>query len=402
MRTIPAKKPAARRATPAQAPVQRAAQGTVPGPLQAGTRIIYEAGDSVVQGVGARMTKDDQGNWVDTRGNRWREDQLKSSGGVGYTALDIVQASPSFVAADVRNFLIGFNNATTLTGGSAVTGNGQVLGDSGMKYWISPARLAQMKNGKSGGHQVRRLPYSAGRNSFNAISISDTTAASYANEIYDLKTGILLSSSRSSSGGSQFTLGAGNTITTGAGASAISHLRFIGTRKKGMPWANSPAPSWAKAGTRLAYNGQVQNVMYNSGFPPAPPTGAAFSCVIHRVAGGCVLVNTISSQDNGRGLPPSTLQSPRVYGTLSSGSLWVPPVALQKLRPGQIIDQDQLTHYNLTYAGIQNGVALFLDQGTTDQWAYAYNPQNGMLVGFDITTRQNNMGEQRRQYRLAG
>jgi hypothetical protein len=87
--------------------------------------------------------------------------------------------------------------------------------------------------------KTSRIRYQIAGKDYNAISITTNTDKVYENEIYDLATGLLLSSSRSYEGNAVAVNNGGN-LGQGRGARFISHVRFMGMRKINVPWANAP------------------------------------------------------------------------------------------------------------------------------------------------------------------
>ncbi|MDQ3812823.1 MAG: hypothetical protein M3347_02600, partial [Armatimonadota bacterium] len=339
---------------------------------------------------------------VDPQGRVWNKKDNRDSGGVAYVTIDIVHATPDFIAADVRSYLIAENNLPTATGGYAFTGNADAFGNPQLTYWMHPARLARLREGREAGQTINRLRYEINNQTYDAVSLTTHTEKIFESEIYDLKTGLLLSSSRSYRGDSVPVATAAGTMGAGQGATVISHARLIGSRQLNLPWADDPAPQWATPGRQLDYQGSKQSLLQGSSLPPLPASPMAVSFSIDRVVGECALVKMTTRSETGSGLPPQQSTNDRCYGSASLVGLWISPNALRQLQPNQVIDQDSLTQRRVVYLGLQGNAAVFMDQGPLEATYNSYDPQSGMLVGFQSTHQMANIGQQQTQLQLMG
>jgi hypothetical protein len=352
----------------------------LPAFLKPGTRLIYEEGESVVHGVGSHLvpSKDGKG-WVDNKGNKWDVKDSRNSGGVGFLALDVVYVAPDLIAADGRSIMLvdPMNHLTQSVGATALTGNRQKLG----QYWVHPSVLAGMADARQDGQVIHRLNHEANGKSYNAISIMTVSPSSYESLIYDLETGLLLSSSRSQKGDPVATnLGGGN-VGQAQGATVVSHSRFIAARELNIPWANEPAPTWAVAGHQMEYQGGYSAIMGGgAGLPPLPPLGMAVMFSFNQAANGCVLAKMFTRRDIGSGMPAQESATDRCLGTAMLTPLWISPRVLAQLQPNQVIDEDMITRLRLSYAGAQGNVGVFVEQGPLESSQNAYDLQTGALV----------------------
>lgn len=372
--------------------------GGLPDFLRPGARITYQAGSSVVQGVNVKVVPDEKGNLVDPQtGKHYRTDDMKSSGGVGYLQINILSADPQFVAADARNYLITDlqNNLSTFTSSVALTGDGNELG----MYWINPDRLADIDQQVERGTRINRIKYTLNGRTYNAISILSASEDTYTSRIYDLSTGLLLAESSSSTGGNVPTLDKTNTITPGKGGTYISHSRLISVRQVDIPWADERPPQWVSRGRQIDYQGSYTAVI--PGGSPLPGFGVTVSFSIHQVSHGCALARSLTRTETGSGLPPQESTADRCFGSAMMSGLWVPPRAMRQLEPNQVIDEDPITNFRVTFAGMQGQNAVFVEQGPLEITQSAYDTQSGVLQGVR-TSRRQPTGEIQVQLQLVG
>lgn len=359
--------------------------GGLPDFLRPGARITYQAGSSVVQGVNVKVVPDENGNLVDPQtGKHYRTDDMKNSGGVGYLQINILSADPRFVAADARNYLITDlqNNLSTFTSSDALVGDGNELG----MYWINPDRLADMDQQVERGTRINRVKYKLNGRTYNAISILNASDNTYTSRIYDLSNGLLLAESSSSTGGDIPTLSKNNTITPGKGGTYISHSRLVSVRQVDIPWADERPPQWVSRGRQIDYQGSYTAVI--PGGSPLPGFGVTVSFSIDQVSHGCALTRSLTRTETGSGLPPQESTANRCFGSAMMSGLWVPPRAMRQLEPNQVIDEDPVTNFRITFAGMQGQSAVFIEQGPLEFTQSAYDAQSGLLQAVRTSRRQ--------------
>lgn len=379
-------------------PVQDEEQaGDFPEFLRPGVRLTYFEGSSVVQGVNSQVVPDDKGNLVDPQtGKHYRQDDMKNSGGVGYAQINIVAVDPELIAADARSFLIIDlnNNICSATSVAGLTGNGDQLG----MYWINPARLANMGQQAERGERINRIQYTLNDRNYDAISMVSASGAGYISRIYDLRTGLLLSSSSSDTGQNVNTLDKNNTITPGQGSTYISHSRFVSVRQVNIPWADQRTPRWVVAGRQIDYQGGYTAVLQGGALPGY---GMTVSFSIGQVSHGCAQARMVTRTEIGNGLPAQESTADRCFGSSMLSGLWVSPGALQQLNPNQLIDKDPITRFRTTFMGIQGQSAVFVEQGPAETTQTAYDLQSGVLQSIR-SSRKNATGEFQVQLQLAG
>src|SRR5207244_2879525 len=132
------------------------------------------------------------------------------------------------------------------------------------------------------------------------------------------------------------------------------------------------------------------------GLPPLAPQASTLSYTVDQVLGGdCAVVKMQARFNLGQGIPPSEVNNTWVFGSAMLCGLWAPPDALRVLRQGQVLDEDPVTHYRASFAGIQGNIAVMAEQGPTDLLEQSYDLTSGLLVGSRYTQQQLNIGQVR-------
>jgi hypothetical protein len=364
---------------------RKAAASGLPAFLAPGMRLTYEAGNATVQGVRSRLVQDDKGNWLDpTTGKHWSDQETRSSGGVGYTQLNVVRADRDVIAIDVHNWLLAdLQNRQVISSGSVpLLGDGQGVGD----WWQHPQKLAKLDSAGDKSVRVWRGPYRFGDKTVQAVTVTTTTATSFTNLTYDQETGLLLVMASSATGPQVPTLGNNGQVNTGPGTAQQSHARFVGMRKLDLPWAGSGLPEWCKRGRTFDYQGTYGTQI--QGGLPLQPFRLGVSIAIDQVQDGFVMA-TVSSRLHTD--PVQDSRSERLFGAATIGGLFVDPKALQAMKPGQVIDQDPVTQVRVRFAGVQDGAAVLVEECALETASYAYDLRTGMLAG-SSTSQRNQVG----------
>ncbi|CAN5580292.1 hypothetical protein BH24ACT5_BH24ACT5_00730 [soil metagenome] len=343
--------------------------------LQMGSRLTWYAGDSTVQG--ARLVADPNG-WILRNGQRYRvETSGEATAGVGYEQLNIVSNSEGAVVADQRFFLITdlqTNDTIPATSG-VVTGTQLGIG----QYWIAPQLLATMTEGVDGGTTTAKIPLELNGQQYAAISISTSTANTYAGYTYDLATGLLLTGGTMVAGDDvQITDGNGALVDETSGTVSYSNKSFVSTRQLDMPWAGQPLPEWAVPGTATNYEGTFRLEFFDGtpGSPPVPITATA----TFDTRAGTAFVGRLTSATNVPGTPSEESTSDRVYSASAFDGIWFPPAALAQFQPQQVLDNDATTGYVTTFTGVSGTNAVILRSGGPDEQESFYDVNTGLLT----------------------
>lgn len=340
-----------------------------------GMRLVFDSGSQTFQGT-ATARRDANGRPVDQYGNPVLANPLENQAGVGFTTVDIVQSSPSLVAADMSQFLRMGPNLSQIfrMGAQAVQGNGQKLSD----YWDNPAVLAQVPVGTHGQVTVLRGHLSVLGHALNTISFRLTNAVGTDTSIYDRGSGVLLLANSDHRANPLAT-----NVAPEQDARVTTYIRLVGVRKLGYPWVGATPPASLTPGRKFSYQGGTQMVFPN--VPPMAPSRYNTVLTVSKRVGLCVLAQETLSMSVGTSATTS-----RAYGSGLADALWIPPSAFEALHPGQVVDQDPITGYQVTFVGAKDKTATFQEQNATERNVRVYSTQSGFLLGFRSDTQHQN------------
>ena len=166
-----------------------------------------------------------------------------------------------------------------------------------------------------------------------------------------------------------------------SGAVSYTHRQLVSVRQRTIPWANSPAPSWAVPGRTTHYQGQI-GVEYDpsTGMPSLPGIALSIDEVLDRSVGTAFVGRQLATSATAAGVAPTTTPSDRAFGSAMFDGLWIPVDALAQLQPQQVLDQDPVTGQVVTFAGVENNAAAIVLSGPADQVTQYYDLTSGLLV----------------------
>ncbi len=306
-----------------------------PGWVTQGTRITFYSAAVSLQGGQHHYTADpDNPNcrFRDERGNCYRQDQLRSGGsGEGFTQVNVALLDRSVAALEVRSYgLVGPNGPVIIRAFGGVVGLPGAGGDS----WLNPQVLRRAVGLSGPGIKVVQMPYVLNGRQYTTIRFQGEGTA----WVYDAETGALLLSDSATQGAPI----QGPLLPTDSrqGMTLLTEAILMGVRTPNIPWALDPAPEWVGRFSSLQYKGTA--ALFVPGSPPLP---VAVATSFQRQTLGNNWARYIQTQVQGAppGMPPTTSQVVRVFGSAQFGGLWVPPRALSQLRSGQTLDTDPVT-----------------------------------------------------------
>jgi hypothetical protein len=402
-RSIPAAAGRAALALPDNAPAL--ADLKFPNGFKPGLRISYHAGDSVVAGVSSQLkpVPGKNGQWFDPKtGQNYNVEDVKSSGGVGFVQVNVLATTADRVALDSRNFqIVDVQRGVAVSGGGAATvGNAASAG----VYWVNPALLA-LASADGGppqpaGVKVARVKYPLGGKEYNALDVTSEGGGGFDHSVYDLDSGLLLLRTGSAVAGDvQVIDPATGRTSPGKGSTAIYHMVLVGARQLDVPWGDQPAPDWVAKGRQLQYGGGY-NLVTPQG--PLPPLGVSKSVELGDVSANVAVARIGTRSELGNGLPAQTSTEDRCYGPAMFNPLWIAPKAIEGLQANKVLDQDPVTKFQTTFAGVQGNSACVVEQGPTEATQFFYDTRSGMLIGVRATRQQGQVGQVQTQLQLTG
>jgi hypothetical protein len=330
-------------------------QLTLPAALKPGLCMAYDAMDRVRGSL----------RWD---GYGFRIDRGSGDSGSGYTNAHVVVADGQLVCFDVRRYFISDPRDRSPVSINPVAVVGDAL--SAGRFWIHPAALARLSGERRPKQAedvtVTRLPFETeGGARFNAVRISQTQNKgnrldeALRTTVYDLDTGLLLLSI--------------NKLRVDEGHELLS---FRAQRQLQIPWANQPAPEWVGKTRGLLFEGANTIV-----FPlQQVRLGVTLSADLSPVAPGVVVAKFTVVLDAG-GIPGDTSYWDMVCAPAMIYPLWIAPAALTTLKPQQLIDDDPITGFRMTFAGIDGDYAAIAEEGKLERTTYYFNVRTGMFSG---------------------
>ncbi len=378
-------------------PNNPAANGLPPS-LATGMRLTWTGGNSTI--AGSHMVPDDKG-WIESKGQRYSLKKSRGGGGMGYTQLNIIHADAQVIVADVRMFLITDLERGTCVqkGHSLMTGNADALDI----YWINPARLALMAEGRNEAETITRGVYAMGDRQYKSISIHRTGRDGYSSRTYDTESGLLLFGGTTDLDPTVLIENGNNGgLEKFEGNKQYSHNQFTGLRATKIPWAAVPRPQGMIKGQRIDYTGGYSQASpAGAGLPALPPLGTTVSYGIDQeFAADCIGTQSLARFELGAGIPPNEVKGSRAFASAMFGGLWIGTDSLKGLQPNQVLDEDPITRYRTSFGGVQGNVVVIVEQGATDLLEMFYDATSGLLVGTRYTLQQGNVGQTQTTYQL--
>jgi hypothetical protein len=360
-------------------------QAPAPDWVQQGARLTYYSGAaSIPQGRNVYY-RDEDGQWVDDQGNRYREEETTGTGGHGYTQIDVTALQPQAAVLSVRSW--GFVNGNT-NGGVLPLGAAAGIGlpGAGGDFWLSPAVLQQIQPSNQQGLRIMPMPYPLGNQTFDAVRFHYTQGGNEQVWVFDKQSGVLLYSGSVTMGA----LANAQTQEGGAGVQKMMTVNiFKGLRPLDLPWRAAQASAVAQQMQALHYEGTLTVTI--PGSPQFPLKQEADIQVTQR-GPNWILYNQTDTVGRGNpsGVPPQTSQSMRAAGPGQIGGLWLPPEGLANLQPGQTLDQDPQTGIRTVVGQAPNGqrpVVVISEQGQSFTAEYCYDKETGLMVGLAYQDR---------------
>ncbi len=365
---------------PTQITPRRETMPGLPAWLKPGVRITYYVAFADTPSTSTQLVKGKakpgQGYWEDTNtGETYVEKETYGTGGQGIMEVNVAYVDQQVAALDIRLFgkEVGTGDITVLSS----------FGDLGeakqcKDFWVHPMILAQVKELQTGSGTILRMPYHLNNRTYNAIRFQGKAG----HHTYDMETGLLIA--RHGTGGSPPVLvGTQTGATVGAGSTYIGIIQFLGVRETHFPWNGGPVPDWVGRTRSMTYQGKYTADVTAAGVYSFPVT---MKLDFKNKGSGWIHFTQVSQMQAPSNMPqPMPGQVERINGSSQVGGLWIFPVVLRQLRPGQILDRDPFTGMILSATRIDGNRIRLHEANSRDAIEYVYDLQSGMLVGGTIT-----------------
>jgi hypothetical protein len=346
------------------------AQGASP-LTQPGMRLLWLGAAASVPGERSQIVPAPNGTWINRRtGQHYREFETPGPGGAGYTVADVHGSAGNSVLAWLTSMLIHVDqgNATSFIDANGSFSTAQNIGD----FWMPPAQLATFTDRNDAGVRMMRVPYALGGRTYRALRIQTEVSGGWAQNTYDLDTGLLLVGSSTGQGSPTVVLGPGNTIASGAGSTQMTFTQLAGSRQTNLPGPGMVYPNALRQLRTLTYSGSRGFLLPGSQVP-ATPLQIRYD-----------IVSNAGSHLNARMTVTSAVGASdvrnRVFPAGVVGSLWMNPGLLGRYGVNQLLDQDPVANVQTISLGRQGNVALVALQTRLARQTFGYDLRSGLLT----------------------
>jgi len=339
-----------------------AAPASVPAPVRAipgadrtpafarwtpGLRFVFFSTNAVTQSDPGKMgmRRDPNGPIHDTKGGRWTLTKPVggSSGGVGYTVIDVVAADAGGLVLDQRLYFLpqGERGPAVFTGSSGVR-----VTPAGGDFFVHPALLAKVELTDEGGLHVIHERFERDGRTLTALRYTANTAG-YSSRVYDLESGVLLSETYAYKASQGAFNDDDRHIREAAVRTSGTHT-FVSARTTSLPWLRGAMPAWVATTRRLVYRGSI--VSRAPGLPDGT-AGVTSTYTLRDIGASHALYDVSTVGDPQPGIPQLPSVGTFASGAGSSAGLWIDPASLAKLEPGRVLDEDAVLGARTHVAG---------------------------------------------------
>lgn len=334
-------------------------------------RILWLGAAASVPGERSQIVPAADGAWINQQtGQRYQEFNTPGPAGAGYTIADIHGSSGNSVLAWLTSMLIHADqgNATSFIDAGGSLSTTQNVGD----YWMPPAQLATFTDRHDTGVRIMRTPHTLGGRTYRAVRIQVQVSGGWAQNTYDLDTGLLLVGSSTGQGSPTLVRGPGNVINAGAGSTQMTFTQIAGSRQTDLPGPGSVYPNTLRQLRALTYAGSRGFVMPGTQVP-ATPLQLRYDVVGN--SGAYLNARmTVSSAGQGSDVRERTFPA----GVI--GSLWMDPAVLGRYGANQVLDQDPVAGVQTISLGRQGDVAFVALQTRLARQTFGYDLRSGLLT----------------------
>ncbi len=281
--------------------------------------------------------------------------------GSGITNANVNLARPDLVCIDVRRYytLDPQRPRPVSIGCTAVTGTPVSAGI----YWIHPALLGVIMGvgapKQAEGVNLARVPFESETERFHAVRIAVETRAESDVYIYDQESGFLLSQHSKTK-------------------EDETYQTFLSRREVRIPWADHPLPDWVGRTRELKFEGSNTLTLLGAGIRQS----VQLSAELETVGPGALIARFASTVGTGPGYPLERNDWEMACASAMLYPLWISPAALRAMQPHQVIDEDPVTRFRMSFIGIEGDYAAIAEEGPMERTTYYFDVRNGMFSGY--------------------
>lgn len=326
-------------------PAAQPAAAAVPAFLRVGMRLTYQLGASSSPRPGSKDGP---------------------TGSQGYQQVTIAGIDKGIVAYEVRALAIDQNARAVYN----IQTNGYLVPiEQDSDYWVSPRKLAALKDGTEGGQTVQRLAYPLDGTTYQAIRLSTPLPGGSTQLTYDLASGLLLVWG-----------------TDSTGDDGVRHLgsnQFLGMRQTNFPWAGQRAAQTTLALTRTDWSG-TYSVAVDSAYTATYRLFQRWDVTRSDPLGLQAKVTTQVDFGNGSAPSPTTK-----VNTFPLASIWIDPALLATLKPDQVLDTDPISGLRTSVVSAQKGMLVLAETGAIQTSLTGYDLRSGLLAAVQLQQRHD-------------
>ncbi len=353
--------------------VDGAGSGLVPNWVRPGLRLTYYLSTGSLSVSVNGLVLDEEGRIFDRYGNSYSTERR------GHSSHGLIQVTVAGTAAGVTPlaqafYLFNGNDTTPVHNTNLDT---LAEAESGGDFWMHPSKQAQMiqqhpwaGRPQPGRVMARSTSWRVDGQSYAATAIISLGESGKTFWVYDQASGRLLYLSRLTRTPPDIR---DPSQTLQDSVSYATFLRFVGVRQMNLPWMDTPLPAWTQQLQALSYQGQT-----TLQFSGAGPGGQAQTqeLMVARRGADWLLFQTRSQMQ----YLPGGSAAKTVSGVGIPAPLIIPPAALGRLRPGQVIDSDPHTRYSVRVGGADAQSVTLQMEGPRQSKTFVYDRAQGALV----------------------
>jgi hypothetical protein len=339
--------------------------------IRPGMRFLWLEAAASIPGERTQIVPGPDGTWINRQtGQRYREFATPGPAGAAYTVADLQASAGNSVLSWRTSMLIHVDqgNATSFLDAEGEVSTTQNIGD----LWMPPAQLATFTDRNDAGVRMMRVPYPLGGRTYRALRIQMEVSGGWAQNTYDLDTGLLLVASSTGQGSPVLVRGPGNVIASGAGNAQLTYRQIAASRQTGLPGPGAVYPAALSRLRALTYAGRRGFVLPGSPLPAAP---VQIRYDVMSNAGAYLNTRMTVSSATAAGEVRS-----RVFPAGVIGSLWMNPEVLVRYGANQTLDQDPVADVQTLSLGRQGNIAFVALQTRLARQTFGYDLRSGLLT----------------------